>query len=74
MNEDELRIKIMEVDLILKTKQAAWETPRNIAIIIGAFVAITAAFSGVIGYKIGSTPPATINVHFDNPPIVVQPK
>jgi hypothetical protein len=39
----------METDLKLKQKQAFWETPRNLVIIISAVAAIAAAF----GYKVG---------------------
>lgn len=56
--ERELRIAIMEADLLLKTKQAAWETPRNIAIMVGAVAAISAAIAGWTGYQIGRSPPA----------------
>lgn len=43
-------------DLDLRRKQSFWETPRNIAILLGA----TAALFGALGYKFGSTPPAPI--------------
>jgi hypothetical protein len=41
-------------------KQISWENPRNIAILVGATAAITGALAGLIGYKIGATPPAPI--------------
>lgn len=62
MTEEEeraLRIAIMQADLALKTKQIAWETPRNLAIIIGAVVAISAAIGGLTGYQLGRSPGAT---------------
>jgi hypothetical protein len=48
----------MRADLDLKTKQATWETPRNIAILAGTVAAIAGVLAGVAGYKIGqnSTP------------------
>lgn len=66
----ELKDEIMLADLKLKQRQGFWETPRNIAILVGAVAAITAAVAGVIGYKIGSQPPPTINVHIDQPLMV----
>jgi hypothetical protein len=44
----------MKVDIQRKTKQAFWETPRNIAILIGT----VAAVAGYLGYKIHSESPA----------------
>jgi hypothetical protein len=46
-------------DLHLRRKQGFWETPRNIAILVGA----TAALAGAVGFKIGSIPPP--------PPVVI---
>ena len=43
----------MRADLDLKTKQATWETPRNIAILAGTVAAIAGVLAGVAGYKIG---------------------
>lgn len=70
--ERELRMALMRADIDLKRKQFIWETPRNIAIIVGTVAALTAAFAGVLGYKIGSQAPQTINVHLDAP-LIVQP-
>jgi hypothetical protein len=64
----ELKDNLMAADLKLKTTQGFWETPKAIAII----VATTAAIFTAVGYKIGSAPPQTINVHLDAP-LVVQP-
>ncbi len=49
----------MRMDLNLKTKQAFWETPRNITILL----ATVATLAGLFGYKIGSTA---------SPPVIVQ--
>ena len=47
----------MKMDLRLKTKQAFWETPRNIGILLTA----VAAIAGLLGFKLGqSQPPQTI--------------
>jgi hypothetical protein len=63
--ERELRIAVMladlaskQADFTLKTKQAMWETPRNIALIAAAVATIAAAVGGWIGYSIGSSPAA----------------
>ena len=57
--ERELRIKVMQADLLLKTRQATWETPRNLAIVIGAVAAISAALAGWTGYQVARSPGAT---------------
>ena len=65
-DEQALRLELMRMDLQLKTKQAFWETPRNIAILVGA----VAAIAGTLGYKIGATPappPAPIVIQLQNP-------
>lgn len=54
----ELKDRLLMADLTLKTKQAAWETPRNVAILAGAVAAIAAALGGWTGYKIASAPSA----------------
>jgi type II secretory pathway component PulM len=59
----ELKDTLMQADLKLKQAQAFWETPRNLAILVGT----VAAIAGVLGYKLGSQPPQTINVHLDAP-------
>lgn len=51
--ERELRIAIMHADLALKTRQAFWETPRNVALIVAAAVGI----AGVVGFKLGQREP-----------------
>lgn len=52
----ELKDKLLMADLTLKTKQATWETPRNIAILAGTVAALAAAIGGWTGYKIASAP------------------
>jgi len=52
MTEDEekrLRLELLAVDLSLKRKQEFWETPRNIAILVG----VTAAIAVAIGFWLG---------------------
>jgi len=44
------------MDLQLKTKQAFWETPLNIAILLGSVAAVCTLVSGYLGYKAGSEP------------------
>ena len=56
-------------ELDLRRKQGFWETPRNIAILAGAFAAIVAALAGSVGYKIGSTPTAPPTIIINMPPI-----
>jgi len=51
--ERELKVAVMRADLELKTKQAFWETPRNIAVL----VATVAALAGVLGFKLGQNAP-----------------
>jgi hypothetical protein len=68
-DERELRCAVMQADLDLKRKQSFWETPKAIAIIVGA----TAAIAGVLGYKIGSTPPAPTQIVFQPGAIQVLP-
>lgn len=54
----------MQADLTLKTKQAAWETPRNIAIIVAA----VAGIAGLLGFKLGQNDQAAVP-----PQIVFEP-
>jgi len=52
---------VMRADLKLKDKQAFWETPRNLVVVIGAIAAATAAIAGLAGYKLGQgSPPVQI--------------
>ncbi len=70
----DLKDQLLMADLSLKTRQGYWENPRNLAIILGTAVAITAGIFGVLGYKIGSAPPQQIIVHLDAPLIQQAPK
>ncbi len=63
--ERELRMALMRADLGLKQKQAFWETPPNIAILVGAVAALVATVAGLAGYRAGQTSSA--------PTIVFQP-
>ena len=56
--EKQLRQELLEADVELRRKQAFWETPCNIAILVGA----TAAIAAAIGFWLGreSAPPAPI--------------
>ena len=63
LTEDELKVALMKADLLLKTRQGFWETPRNLAIIVGAVAAIAV----LIGFKLGSQPPQAIVVQFQQP-------
>ena len=44
----------MQSDKTLKGKQAFWETPRNVVLIVAAFTAI----AWVLGFKIGQKEPS----------------
>jgi hypothetical protein len=55
--------ELLKMDIELRRKQVAWETPRNIAILAGAVAALAGIVFGVLGYKIGQTP--------SPPPIVI---
>ncbi len=63
----------MQADIDLKRKQLLWESPRNIAILVGTVAAIMAAVFGTLGYKLGSAPPQQIVVHLDAPLTVPRP-
>ena len=52
---------VMQADLKLEQKQAFWETPRNIALLLAAVAAIVGAVAGFTGYRLGqSSPPKQI--------------
>ena len=57
MKKNSLDSELLAVELSLKRKQEFWETPRNIAILVG----VTALIAGAIGFWLGresATPPA----------------
>ncbi len=62
----------MRADLTLKDKQAFWETPRNIAILLGAVAAVTGVVAGMAGYKYGSQTPPLMTPQ-PPPQIIFQP-
>ena len=62
MTEDELKVALMRADLYLKTRQGWWETPRNLALVVG----VAAAVAGVTGFKLGSQPQSIV-VQFQQP-------
>ena len=52
--EKQLKLELLAIELRLKRKQEFWETPRNVAILVG----VTAAIAAAIGYWLrGSAPP-----------------
>ena len=53
---------LLKLDLELRRKHVVWETPRNIAIVVGVAVALAGLVFGTLGYKIAQTPPQEINV------------
>ncbi len=55
------------MDTRLETKQAIWETPRRIAILVGAAAMLTTAVSGWVGFKVGSAPPTPIVIVLQQP-------
>lgn len=70
MTEDELRVAMLKVDLLLKGRQAFWEVPKAIAMILLAAAAISAA-GGLAGHLWPGSP-QQITVHFDQP-VKLQP-
>ena len=66
--EQELRVAVMQADLKLKQKQAFWETPRNIAVLLGVAVAV----AGVLSFKLGQNSPP-VQVIFQPGSIVAPP-
>jgi hypothetical protein len=63
-----LRQELLRMDVNLRTKQAGWETPKNIAILAAAMAAVIGAGAGFIGYKIGREPPAPIVIQLQPTP------
>lgn len=49
------------MDVQLRRKQVAWETPRNIAILAGAVAALAGVLGGYLGFQAARAPtPAPI--------------
>jgi hypothetical protein len=65
MTEDELRLAAMRADLLLKTRQARWETPKAVAMVLLAAAAISAA--GGIANWLWPSRPQSIVVQFQQP-------
>lgn len=64
----------MRADLDLKQKQAFWETPRNIAILVGAVAAVVATVAGMAGYRAGQTIGAPTVVFQPGSIVIQQPE
>jgi hypothetical protein len=47
--EKQLKLELLAADLSLRRKQEFWETPRNVAILVG----VTAAIAAAIGFWLG---------------------
>jgi hypothetical protein len=65
LTEDELRLAAMRADLLLKTRQARWETPKAVAMVLLAAAAISAA--GGIANWLWPSRPQSIVVQFQQP-------
>ena len=64
-DERGLRMELMRADMDLKTKQAFWETPRNLAVLLG----VVAAVAGLLGYEFGQmAQPAPIVINLPPQP------
>jgi hypothetical protein len=58
--EKQLKLELLATDLSLRRKQELWETPRNIAIIVGITAAIAAAIGFWLGREAASPPTPSI--------------
>jgi hypothetical protein len=63
-DERELKVELMRADLALKRKQAFWETPRNIVLLVAA----VAGAAGVLGFKLGQNSPPVQPIVIQVPP------
>lgn len=63
-----LKRQLLELDILLRRKQSFWETPKGVLLV----AATAAAIAGVLGWKIGQTPPPPIVVQFGEQPLHVQ--
>ena len=50
--EKQLKLELLALDVSLRRKQEFWETPRNVAILVG----LTAAIAAAVGYCLGRQP------------------
>ena len=66
-DEQALKMELLKMDIRLRAKQTVWETPRNIAIVVGTAIALSSVVPGWIGFKVGSTPPAPIVIQLQQP-------
>jgi hypothetical protein len=73
MNDVNPEEAVMRADLALKQKQAFWETPRNLVVVLGAFAAIVATLAGLAGYKFAQQSGAPTQIIFQPGSIVVAP-
>ena len=68
MTDDEekhMQQELLKMDVNLRRKQVAWETPRNIGILAAAITAVAGVIFGTLGYKLGqqpAPPPVIINL------------
>lgn len=65
MTEEEIRIEVLKIDLLLKGKQAFWEPAKAAAMILLAAAAISAA-GGLAGH-LWPQGPQQITVKFEQP-------
>ena len=61
---EQRQLELIRMDIELRRKQAFWETPRNIVILLGVVGTLMAAVAGLAGYKAGS--------QSNPPPIIIQ--
>lgn len=67
-DDDALKSELLRMDVQLRRKQVAWETPRNIFILFSVLAALLTSMIGVagfVGFRIGQgspMPPIIINV------------
>ena len=64
-----LKDELLMADLALKKKQAFWESPRNLAIIVAA----AAGIAGVLGFKLGQREPLPQQLVFPPGTIITVP-
>jgi hypothetical protein len=62
-NDNPLKQELLRLDILLRRKQVFWETPKGVLLV----AATTAALAGVLGFKLGQTPPAPIVIELKQP-------